>query len=167
MSAPILIVDKHDKPIGSASKQEAWQKGLYHRLVRIMLEDDKGNVLLQHRSPTKDIYPNTWDNSVGGHVDAGEDYEQAAYRELREELGVEDVKLTEIGSFLDTHTWHGLKMNRFTKVYRAVVTGTPTSHEPDKIDATRWFTVAEIKRLIKDYPDQIADGLEHIFARYY
>jgi isopentenyldiphosphate isomerase len=167
MSSPIQIVDEHDRPIRAGTKQEAWEKGLWHRVVRIMLEDGKGNVLLQHRSPTKDIYPDCWDNSASGHVDAGEDYIKAAYRELQEELGVEGVDLQEIGSFTDEHTWHGLQMKRFAKVYKVVVSGTPKSQEPDKIDDTRWFSVAETKRLIKEHPDKVADGLEHVFARYY
>jgi 16S rRNA (adenine1518-N6/adenine1519-N6)-dimethyltransferase len=167
MSAPIQIVDEHDRPLRAGTKQEAWQKGLWHRVIEIMLEDGKGNVLLQHRSPGKDTYPNCWDDSVGGHVDAGEDYLEAAYRELREELGVEGVELKEAGAFSYTNTWHGLQFKRFVKVYKAAIAGTPKSHEPDKIDEVRWFTVAETKRLIKDHPDRVADTLEHVFARYY
>lgn len=166
-SAPIQIVDEHDKPVGQASKQEAWDKGLYHRIVRIMLRDDKGRLLLQHRSPTKDIYPNCWDNSVAGHVDGGEGYLEAAHRELREELGLSDVTLLELGSFVDEHTWHGLKMNRFVKAYTAVISDTPSSQEPDKIDAVQWFTVADVKRLVQEHPEQTSDGLQQVIERYY
>jgi isopentenyldiphosphate isomerase len=167
MSAPILIVDEHDKPVGSATKQEAWAKGLWHRIVRIMLEDGKGNVLLQHRSPNKDIYPDCWDNSAAGHVDAGEDYDVAAYRELQEELGMAGVTLREVGTYTDTHVWHGLKMNRFVKVYKAVTHNTPQSGEPDKIDDVRWFTIADAKKLVHDEPDGVTDGLAQVIERYY
>lgn len=167
MAKPIMIVDENDRPVGAATKQEAWQNGLWHRIVRIMLEDNKGRVLLQHRTPAKDIYPNCWDNSASGHVDAGEDYETAAYRELNEELGVHDVVLRKIGSFRDEHTWQGHIMKRFVTVYKATISGTPKSQEPTKIDATRWFTVAEIRQLIHNQPQNIADGLEHVFKRFY
>ena len=33
--------------------------------------------------------PGRWDSSCSGHVDAGEDYDFAAARELREELGLD------------------------------------------------------------------------------
>jgi isopentenyldiphosphate isomerase len=168
MSAPILIVDEHDKPVGSATKPEAWAQGLWHRVVRIMLEDGKGNVLLQHRTPTKDIYPNCWDNSAAGHVDAGEEgYDTAAYRELHEELGLNGLKLVEIGEYTDQHDWHGLHMNRFVKVYTALITGTPSSPEHDKIDDVRWFTIADAKKLVAGDPDHVTDGLSQVIERFY
>ncbi|HEV7454291.1 MAG TPA: NUDIX domain-containing protein [Candidatus Saccharimonadales bacterium] len=167
MSAPILIVDEHDNPVGSATKQEAWAQGLWHRIVRITLEDGQGNVLLQHRSPTKDIYPNCWDNSAAGHVDAGEDYDTAAYRELHEELGLNGLKLLEIGAYIDEHTWQGYRMKRFVKVYTALITGTPSSAEPDKIDDVRWFTIADAKKLVAEDPGHASDGLVQVIERFY
>ncbi|HEV2403066.1 MAG TPA: NUDIX domain-containing protein [Candidatus Saccharimonadales bacterium] len=167
MSAPIMIVDDHDRPIGAATKQQAWQQGLWHRVVRIVLEDGHGKVLLQHRSPTKDIYPNCWDNAAAGHVDAGEDYDTAAYRELREELGLADLTLEKVGQYRHRGVWHGLLMNRFVAIYRSTIAVTPESHEPHKIDAVRWFTIEEIKRLLEEHPTQVADGLVEVFVQLY
>src|SRR5664279_859085 len=99
MNLPIIIVDEDDRPIGQATKPEVWAQGLRHRIVRIMIENDQGELLLQHRTPTMALYPNRWDNSVGGHVDAGEDYLTAAKRELDEELGITDTPLQEMGYY--------------------------------------------------------------------
>lgn len=99
MSKPIQIVDENDQPTFEATKQEAWDNGLWHRVARIMIENNAGEILLQHRSPTKDIFPDCWDNSAAGHVDAGEDYEQAAIRELEEELGFSEIKLIQVGKY--------------------------------------------------------------------
>ena len=44
-------------------------------------------LLIQQRAPSKDTWPGYWDASVGGHLSAGESYEDA-YREIEEELGV-------------------------------------------------------------------------------
>lgn len=46
------------------------------------------DILLQKRSPYKDSFPNCLDTSSAGHLDPGETFEQAAYRELKEELGI-------------------------------------------------------------------------------
>lgn len=46
-------------------------------------------VLLQKRSADKDSFPNCYDCSSAGHVDAGEEFIATAIRELREELGLE------------------------------------------------------------------------------
>jgi 16S rRNA (adenine1518-N6/adenine1519-N6)-dimethyltransferase len=39
-----------------------------------------------------------WDSSAAGHLDAGEEYESAARRELSEELGINDAKLIHVGN---------------------------------------------------------------------
>jgi 8-oxo-dGTP diphosphatase len=58
-----------------------------HRVVAAVLR--RGDrVLLCHRCPARQWYPNVWD-FPGGHVDDGERPEQALRRELIEELGVD------------------------------------------------------------------------------
>ena len=41
----------------------------------------------------KNLYPNTWDIAVGGHISAGEDDITSTKRELEEELGLNLKKL--------------------------------------------------------------------------
>ena len=47
------------------------------------------DVLLQKRSSHKDSFPDCYDISSAGHVEAGCDYLESALRELKEELGIE------------------------------------------------------------------------------
>jgi isopentenyldiphosphate isomerase len=47
-----------------------------------------GAIYMQRRSKWKDRYPLKLDSSAAGHVDSGETYEEAARRELQEELGI-------------------------------------------------------------------------------
>lgn len=164
---PIQIVDEEDQPIGAAPREEAWEKGLIHRVVRVMVENDKGEVLLQHRAPTKDIFPNCWDNSVAGHVDVGEDYDTAVAHEVREELGVQGLALIAVDTYQSNETIDGWHYNRFARFYKARSNDTPTHLEAGKIDGFRWFTIDEVKRLIREHPEQITDGLRQIFERYY
>ena len=53
----------------------------------VLLVDRRGWLLLQERDADAPRAPNQW-GMVGGHVEPGEDYEPAAYRELAEETGV-------------------------------------------------------------------------------
>jgi len=57
------------------------------RYAVVLLVDPRGWVLLQERDehPARD--PELW-GLVGGHVEDGEDFEPAAYRELAEETGI-------------------------------------------------------------------------------
>lgn len=105
----IQIVDEHDNPVGQASKAEMWRDGLWHRVVRIMAVRKDGAILLQKRAPTKQPFPNCWDNSAAGHVDAGEDYLAAAKRELMEELGLQNVSLEEVGAYTSTNHLNGAR----------------------------------------------------------
>src|SRR3954454_22836225 len=58
------------------------------RLSVILLVDARGRVLLQERDEHAPRAAGQW-GLVGGHVEDGEDFETAAYRELAEETGVE------------------------------------------------------------------------------
>ena len=57
------------------------------RWSAVILVDPAGRLLLQERDDGAPIDPDRW-GLVGGHVDEGEEFEGAAYRELAEETGV-------------------------------------------------------------------------------
>jgi len=165
---PIQIVDENDTPLGGASIKEAREKGLYHRIVRIMVEDNQGRVLLQMRSNTMTVYPNCWDNSAAGHVDQGETYDQAAYRGLSEEIGLNGVTLEEVGVCVSHQASQNTQTNRFNKLYKVRV---PSNYsfilQPEEVTSVQWFTVSEVWEMIKNKTHAITDGLEDVFVRYY
>ena len=90
------VVDNSDHLLYSAPRSKVHGDNLRHRAVHILLFNGNGEVYLQKRSRRKQRHPGLWDSSAAGHVAAGEDYDVAACRELREELGVE-TRLTKIG----------------------------------------------------------------------
>ena len=57
------------------------------RFAAVLLVDPRGWLLLQERDDGAPIDPDCW-GLVGGHVEDGEGFEPAAYRELLEETGV-------------------------------------------------------------------------------
>jgi len=89
------VVDKNDRIRGYASRAEVHGNNLRHRAVHILIFNRAGDVYLQQRSRGKDRHPLKWDSSAAGHTTAGEDYDETARRELKEELGV-DVPLERI-----------------------------------------------------------------------
>lgn len=68
-------------------KSEAHKLGLYHSSVHIWLYTHEREVLIQKRALDKDTYPGLWDISVAGHIGTGESPENAALREIQEEIG--------------------------------------------------------------------------------
>ncbi|MGA1863429.1 MAG: NUDIX hydrolase [bacterium] len=94
MQEYIDIVTEDNKIIDKALRSECHgNPRLIHRAAHILIFNSAGLLLLQKRSMNKDIQPGKWDTSVGGHVESGESYEKAAYRELEEELGIKNVDL--------------------------------------------------------------------------
>lgn len=161
----VQIVDEKDEPVGEASLKQMHDQDLIHRVVRIMIEDDEGRILLQKRSSNKKRYPNCWDNSASGHVDVGESYEAAAKRELAEELGVADLKLEEMGYYYSEATRY--KSRKFNKIYRVRTNLTPKKLQSTEVVEVRWFNLEQIKKLILEHPDQMSDGLPDVISRYY
>lgn len=165
---PVQIVDENDRVIGAAKLVDVWRRGLPHRIVRVMVEDSQGRVLLQKRSKHMELYPDCWDNSVGGHVDEGETYESAAEREAQEELGVCGLQLKEVASYRTKDELRGRRLNRFNKLYVTTVpSGQMFAPEAHEVGEVRWFTKDELRRLVREHPEQITDGLEQAMREYY
>jgi len=89
------IVDENDRVIGRAPRRRCHgDPSLVHRVAHVLVFNGRGELLLQKRSLSKDIQPGKWDTSVGGHLDLGETYLEAAVREMSEELGIKGIPLT-------------------------------------------------------------------------
>lgn len=164
----LQVVDENDQPIGGATRKELKTNGLRYRIVRILVEDSDGNIVVQKRVSTKDTYPNCWDNSAAGHVDEGEDYLEAAKRELAEEIGLTDVDLMEVGYYYsETVTPTGHILNRFTKVYKTVVDhDTEFTPQLEEVSEITWMNRQEIADMVKA-GSSVTDGLLQVYERYY
>lgn len=165
--ANIQIVDENDNPLRGGTKQESWDQGLFHRIVRIVLIDENGRMYAQHRAPTKYPFPSHWDNSVAGHVDEGETYEEAAYRELGEETGITDeLPLEEMHYYKSEESSDGRKLNRFTKLFRATIDSShPITLDPTEADKGQWFTREQAQALLEDPDAQLTAGLRIALSR--
>jgi isopentenyldiphosphate isomerase len=159
---PIQIVNKNDEPIGESDMKEAHEKGLIHRIVFIGVQDPDGNLLLQRRSKEVLIHPDTWDISAAGHVDAGESYEDAAKRELEEEIGLAGFPLEEISRFYKEIEINGRRAKRFCCSYRVVVPkGVDLKPNPEEVAGLKWFSIDEVEKAMKENPNDFASGLSH------
>ncbi|MBS7653680.1 MAG: NUDIX domain-containing protein [Candidatus Bathyarchaeia archaeon] len=94
----LYVVDENDEVLGRAARSKCHQEGLIHRSVYVIVINDKGEIFLQKRSMRKELYPGYYACSATGHVEHGEIYEEAAKREMKEELGIE-APLKEICKF--------------------------------------------------------------------
>ncbi|MFA6052785.1 MAG: NUDIX domain-containing protein [Methylobacter sp.] len=135
----LSVVDENDCIINTCPRHIIHATGLRHRAVHILVFNDLGQLFLQKRSMKKDLNGGLWDTSAAGHVDAGEDYDISAVREVEEELGISAHTLEPLFKLPATAAI-GME---FVQVYRYVHNG-PFSLAPDEIDEGDWFNVAEI-----------------------
>ncbi len=147
------VVDDQDRPLGLRPRWLIHRDGLKHRAVHVLVFDPAGRLYLQRRSPAKDTYPGLWTSSASGHVDPGEDYQAAARRELREELGLA-ADLAPLG-LIPAQAATG---QEFSAVYQASSSREPRPN-PLEISEGRFFTPAEAQALAAD-PGRAVPGLK-------
>lgn len=70
--------------VGTFSREEVHEKGLWHNTIHCWLYDDEGNVYFQVRSDANKLY-----TTSSGHVQAGESLNDAFGREVKEEIGID------------------------------------------------------------------------------
>ena len=101
-----------------------------------------GRVLLGHRRPDKQAYPDVWD-LPGGVMEAGESELETLVRELREELGVEVA--------VESAT-HLCRVSVVPVDEPALLSawlvrawdGTPSNTAPEEHDELAWFGLDEL-----------------------
>lgn len=94
-------------------------ENLLHRSVAIIVQSTDGRLLVHQRSATKDLRPSWWDVCAGGVVSAGESVEDAARRELAEEVGIESDTL----DWVATDRFDGTDSRELCDLYRVVHDG--------------------------------------------
>ena len=146
-----IIDDDTGRIVGRALRRECHgNPKLIHRSVRIIVYHPDGkSMLLQKRSMRKDIFPGRWDMAVGGHVDSGETPDQAAVREMREELGMPaDVPLKKLFQLKVRNEVESENVQEYSAVF-----GGPFLPQEEELDEIRFFTFDELRELAERSPE--------------
>ncbi len=154
------VVDEADRVLRPEFRDVIHVNNLWHRAVHIWLRNARGELFLQRRSIWKDRNPSVWDSSAAGHVDAGENYGEAARRELREELGVEPPELRGGIKLEPTETtgWE------FIEVFEGVHEG-PFDPAPLEVETGAFFSMEKIRHWLAASPGDFSPVFREILAR--
>lgn len=157
----VEVVDKNDKPLCVLSLPDASRQVLRHRTVLVLVYDAKGRLFLQKRSKTKTLYPGRWDLSATGHVKASESREDAAIRELFEELGIRAAGLKRIQDVeASPSTGH-----TFVTLFSAGRIATSMRTNPEEIADGMFVDREELDLLACNFRDQLTPGLVFFWER--
>ena len=98
----VIIVDDNNNIIDYVSRKTMRQNGLLHRssYILVFMSQYNNKLLIQKRVLTKDYCPGYFDVTTGGVNNKNETETINAYKELNEELGINNVELIRIKNFM-------------------------------------------------------------------
>ena len=145
----VEVVDDDGRVLEVVTRARMRAGRLRHRCTFVVVRDPAGRVLVHQRSPHKDMWPSRWDLAAGGVVRAGEDWDDAAARELAEEVGVAGVALTPLVDGVVAYTDDDVA--ELARIWSAAWDGPVTFSDGEVVDA-RWVTVEELRQLVERQP---------------
>ena len=165
----VELVDTDGTPAGAATVSDAHRApGQLHRAFSVFLRDPSGQVLLQQRSAAKTRFPLRWANTCCGHPLPGETPAAAAARRLVEEIGIEDVDLTEVGVY--SYYAEDPSTGRVEYEYDHVLLGDLPAERPlladaDEVAAVRLVPLSDLREDLTANPRSYAPWLTGVTDR--
>lgn len=159
------LVDVNDKVIGKHDRQWFYQsENHFYRVVNAFVINSEGKIFIPLRKKKTGRFSGLYDFSVGGHVLAGESYEEAMIRETKEELGI-DIDAEHLSEILYLTYPNVLKTSSFSKLYLIHCPLTEFELE-DKIEKGLWCSVEDIFRMQYSNPEMFKSDFAPLFACY-
>lgn len=160
------VLDEQGHKTGQIlDRQTVHTQQLWHEVANVWVINDKGELLMQLRSPDVDISPGVWDVTVGTHVRPQEVPQDAAIRALKSEFNF-DVRPEELKHLFNVQNANpmpdGTHHNVFGHVFlmQANPDITTLQFDPHKIAQLAWVP---LNRLMTDLGG--AETKQHYFPR--
>lgn len=135
-----IVVDENDDIIEYRTRYDCHHdSSLIHRSIGVIIYNGKKEILLQKRSKYKDLNPGKYTISVSGHVTKGQSYEEAAIREMEEELGIK-IPIIFVQKFVVKNNQESEMCVTFSGKYNG-----PFSYAYDEIDSVQFFPKEKIR----------------------
>lgn len=138
------LYDHHRNPTGKSHlRGTPLGKDCYHLIVHVCIFNQQNQLLIQQRQADKIGFPNMWDLSAAGSALQGETSQQAAEREVAEELGV-NIDLSNQRPRLTVCVSEGF--DDYWMLYQEI-TPDQLTLQISEVQAARWATEAEVLAL--------------------
>lgn len=141
----VEMFDNKRNLLGKTVERYTHIPGEYSQGSHVWIMNSKGELLIQKRSKEKRLYPNLWSITSGG-TDSGETTLDTAYREVKEELGI-NLKPEELELMMSYKRNHD-----FVDVYlaRKDVKLEEITMQKEEVSDVKWVSKEELEELIKE-----------------
>lgn len=157
----IIIVNEEDEVIGTKDRDKVTKDDIY-RVSILWLENKLGQVLLTRRATGK-RFARRWGPTVAGTVEKGETYLENIKKEIKEELGLENIDFIPILKTRDVvDGW-----DYFVKVFYAKVKINIASLniKKDEVGEVRWFNVDTLVREIQNDDKRFLPAFDNLVSK--
>ena len=140
----VILLDEQDQPAGMLEKYAAHTFDTpLHLAFSCWLFNQQGQLLVTRSSLGKKAWPGVWTNSVCGHPQQGETFEQAVTRRCRFELGVEIADIAPVHPAFRYRAVapNGIVENEVCPVYAARVVSEVQPNDDEVMDY-QWVDLA-------------------------
>jgi len=164
MTYNIIVVDEEDNLIDNKPREIVDKEKLRYRVAALWLKNSKGESLLARRAYTKNHYPGRWGPAAAGTVDEGESYEQNMVKEVKEELGLKNIKLKKgphikiSGQYNHFTQWFECILDKFVKEFKI---------PKDEVVEVKWFSEKELKKELENNPKEFVKNMKRYVELFY
>lgn len=142
------IVDQNNNSLNIVKSRDEVHKNLidWHRVTHIWIVNSEKQILCQQRSLKKDANPGKWQSFFGGHLKSGENYEQNAIGELKEELGT-DINADSLRAL---YIRKSETAKHFAHVYVLKLDKdiSKFSYNDKEVEQVKWFSIENLNQAI-------------------
>ncbi|MFA6382367.1 MAG: NUDIX domain-containing protein [Candidatus Buchananbacteria bacterium] len=139
------IINENNQPLSFTKPRKEVHKTLqyWHRAVHIWIINSNKKILVHLRSLSVDANPGKWQSFFGGHLQAGQDYQNSAIQEIKEELGLNITS----DQLISLHIRKSERVKHFSQVYILSWDGDISDLQFDKneIESAIWLSVNELQ----------------------
>ena len=162
MNELLDIIDNDGKIIGTMTREEAYKRNEALQISGVLVFRTNGHLLLQKRGKNK-RYPLCYDYSAAGHVLSGENFLNAAKRELKEELNISKATLFAIGTVKAFDSLHAQKLRKLHKVFWTV-NDSPVDIFKDELEGVEEFSQEVLDKRISEHPNQFTPTFVKVYT---
>ena len=155
----ITIVDKNDKVIGYRERNILRKDDIY-RVSALWITNSRGDILLAKRHHTKSHHPGKWGPAVAGTIEKGETYESNIIKEMREELGINNL-MPKLGPRMKMDNefhyfiqWYVLSIDKEVDEFKI---------QKEEVEEIKWFSPRELTRELREHPEDFLPAMGKYF----